>query len=251
MKASLDRARTSFTIIGLSVFCCLTTAAADPAFRPALIGNGPESLVNLIDVAKLLREAQGDAVVMFENPVFAGPLKMDLGTVYRATPGSKPLQKEILRALSRATFIPAIADGKPVRVYFRGTIMFFANSSPHLRIFANQDPGELAHMSEFIAPQLIVGSTRWNPKDENLEAARRLNQNGAVVLSLHVDEKGKLRSIKVISEDPRTLHFGAAVTESFRTAQFVPGFRNGKPVDCTFQMTEYVVIERVFRFGAY
>ena len=232
----------------------VTVQGADNAgakFRPALVGSSPDSLVNLIDTQKLLQEGQGDAVVMFEEPVLGGSINLDLGTVYRASANSKPLQKEILRALKRAHFIPAIANQKPARVFFRGTVMFFAKSQPHLRVLSNQDPIELAHLSDFIAPQLILGSNTWDPKDPQLVAAKRLNKSGAVVLSLHVDANGKLLSTKVISEDPPSLNFGAMIKKAFATAQFIPGFRNGKAVDCTFQMTEYVVIQRVLRWGGY
>ena len=241
-----------------ALFLCLSLGGApfvlgqgNPEFRPALVGNGPDSLVNLIDTEKLLREGQGDAVVFFEEPVFAAPIKADLGTVYRASPNSKLLQKEILHALRRARFIPAIAQHKPARVFFRGTVMFFARTQPHLRVLANQDPHELAGLSDFIAPQLIFGTTNWDKSNQQLEAAVRLNKNGAVVMSLHVDEKGKLLSTSVISEDPPSFHFGGAISKAFEHAQFIPGFRDGKPVDCTFQMTEYVVIERVLRWGGY
>ena len=165
--------RTSIVALGLGLslgWVPLSLAQNTPEFRPALIGNGPDSLVNLIDTEKLLREGQGDAVVMFEEPVLAAPLKMDLGTVYRASPNSKLLQKEILRALKRARFVPAIAQHKPARVFFRGTVMFFARNQPHLRILANQDPQELARLSDFIAPQLILGTTNWDKSNKELEA---------------------------------------------------------------------------------
>lgn len=239
-------------LFGLSLgWAPLGLGQGNPEFRPALVGNGPDALVNLIDTEKLLREGQGDAVVMFEEPVFGAPIKADLGIVYRASPNSKLLQKEILRALKRARFVPAIAQHKPTRVFFRGTVMFFAKSQPHLRVLANQDPQELARLSDFIAPQLIIGTTSWDKSNPEIEAARRLNKNGAVVLNLHVDAKGKLLSTKVISEDPPSFHFGSAISKAFEHAQFIPGFRDGKPVGCTFQMTEYVVIQRVLRWGGY
>ncbi len=73
-----------------------------------------------------------------------------------------------------------------------------------------------------------------------METARRLKKNAAVVLSLHVNESGELLFSKVVSEDPRGFNFGAAVLRSFKNARFIPAFRNGKPVDCTFETTEYV-----------
>ncbi len=213
---------------------------SNPEFRPALVGSGPNSLVNLIDTEKLLQAGQRDAVVMFDQMVFPFPVKGAYGSVYRGTENSQPLQKAVLRALDRAQFIPAIAQHKKTAVDFRGTVMFFANQEPHLRVFANQETRELARFADFIAPQLIGGSTKWDASDPQLETARRLRKTGAVVLSLHVGKKGELLSSRIVSEDPPNLHFGAAVLKSFKAARFIPAFRDGKPIDCTFQTTEYV-----------
>ena len=215
-------------------------AESNPEFRPALIGNGPNSLVNLIDTAKLHQAGQGDAVVMFDQMIFPFPVKGAYGSVYQGTPGSQLLQKAILKALNEAEFIPAIAEHKTTGVDFHGTVMFFASQKPSLRVFAHQDRGELAHFADFVAPQLIGGSTKWDANDPQLEAARRRRKEGAVVLSLHVSDRGKLLSSKVISEEPAGFNFGAALLKSFASARFIPGFRNGKPVECTFEVTEPV-----------
>lgn len=222
-------------------------AQGNPEFRPALIGNESNSLVNLVDTEKLLQSGQGDAVVMFDELVFPFTVKGAYGSVYRGTAGSKLLQKAVLRALDKAQFIPAIAHYKKTAVDFRGTVMFFATGKPHLRVFANQDARELARFADFITPQLIGGSTKWDPNDPQLETARRLNKNAAVVLSLQVNERGELLSSRVISEDPPGFNFGAAVLKSFKTARFIPGFRNGKLVDCTFETTEYVSVHGRYR----
>ncbi len=224
------------------------TAEKTSEFRPALIGTGPKALTNLIDTQKLLQQGQGDAVVMFSEPVFGAPIKADLGTVYRATPNSKLLQKEILRALARAQFIPAMAHGKPTLAEFRGTVMFFANTEPHLRILANQDPAELAHLSDFISPQFLIGTTQWDPKNPQMEAARRRRKDGVVVLSFHVNAQGKVTASRLVSEDPPDLGYGPAVLKAFAHADFIPAFRNGQAVDCEFQRTQYVQLERGLRW---
>jgi hypothetical protein len=239
-------------IAGLSLGRPLAFGAAnDSGFRPALIGNGPDSLVNLIDTQKLLEQGQGDAAIMFAEPVFGGPINGDFGSVYRGTPNSKPLQKEVLRALKKARFVPALVNRKPTPVFFHGTVLFFANSKPHLRVLANQDPTALAHFEDFIAPQLIMGTFKWDAKDPRMQAAARLNKNGAVTLQLQVSETGKLLSSKVMSEDPSGYNYGAVEIDAFSHAHFIPGFREGKPCACTFQMTRYVVIEHVLRWGGY
>ena len=215
-------------------------AADNPSFRPGLVGSGPKSLVNLIDVSRLLREGQGDGMVMFTAFPSGDRVFKGAAAVYNGTPGTKVLEKEVRRALDKAVMTPAIAGHKLVLVAFDGTVMFFRGATPHLRVLANQDPKELAHFSDFIAPQLIFGSTTWDPKASGLEAARRLGKNGAVVLSLHVDQEGRLLDSRLVSESPAGLNFGPLILKSFATAKFVPAFRNGKPVECTFQRTEYV-----------
>jgi len=215
-------------------------AESNPEFRPALIGNGPRSLVNRIDIQGLIQSGQGDALVTFDELVFPFTFKGAYPTVYPGTPGSELLQKAVLKALDGAEFIPAIAHYKPTAVDFHGTVMFFAKKKPNLRVFANQDREELARLADFVAPQVIGGSTKFYAKDPALETARRLKKNGRVVLSLRVSEKGELVGSKVVSEDPPNLGFGAAVLRSFKTARFIPGFRNGKPVACTFETTEWV-----------
>ena len=211
-----------------------------PEFRPALVGNGPQSLVNLIDTARLIQAGEQDAVVMFDEMIFPFKVKGNYASVYPGSAGSQLLQKAVLKALNQAELILAIANHKPVGVDFHGTVMFFAQQKPNLRVFANQDRHELARITDFVAPQLIGGSTKWDSEDPQLEAARRMNKTGVVVLSLQVNEKGELTSSKVIAEDPPGFNFGAAVLKSFQTARFVPGYRQGKVTGCTFETTEWV-----------
>jgi TonB family protein len=228
-------------LFGLSILVRPTSAETNPAFRPALIGNGPNSLVNLIDTEKLLREGQQDAVVMFSTFPPGGHLFGDAAILYNTSPNSRLLQKEVLDALAKARMIPAIQNQKQVLVSFDGTVMFFAKATPHLRVFANQEPNELAHFADFIAPQLVFASDSWDSKTPLLDAARRLGKNGTVVLLIHVDDKGHMVDVKVASEDPPGFNFGAAMLKSFSSAQFIPAFRNGKPTGATFHLTKFII----------
>ncbi len=236
------------------VVCLGLTSAlsgGEPAFRPALVGTGAKSLVNLINVQKLLQKGEPDGAVMFTRGVFPPGKGMDFAEVNRVTPGSRLLKNEILRALQRSRFVPAIANDKPVPVYFRGTVLFFAHSVPHLRVLANQDPDALARFDDFVAPQEIFGTARSVGNDPRLDAFTRRYKNGAVRLELHVDGKGKLLSSRVLSEEPRGYNLGAYEVDMLASAKFVPGFRKGKPGDCTFQMTRYVGIVNPSDYGRY
>src|ERR1700758_2395762 len=89
-----------------------TATAATPAlpeFRPALLGTGPDSLVNKIDAADLIKKGQKDAAVMFSCLV-APTGDVVRSACYRGTRGSELLEQEVLKRLANAKFIPAICN---------------------------------------------------------------------------------------------------------------------------------------------
>ena len=83
-------------IAGFLLFAANTRAENLPAIRPALIGSGPGSLVNLIDTEGLFRKGQGDAWVQFECAV-AGDGVAGGSDFFTASPDSSLLQEEIRR----------------------------------------------------------------------------------------------------------------------------------------------------------
>ena len=107
----------------------------------------------------------------------------------------------------------------------------------------------LAHFEDFLALQVIIGTAGWISKDERLRPAVRKNKSGGVIFDLHVDASGKFLSIKVLSEDPPGYNFAAVEKDALSSAKFIPGFRNDKAVDCTFQMTRYIWIVHTFGGG--
>jgi TonB family protein len=58
---------------------------------------------------------------------------------------------------------------------------------------------------------------------------------GRAILSITVDADGKMRDRRLVREEPAGLNIGAAAMKAYATAKFIPGFRNGKPVACTFE----------------
>jgi len=71
----------------------------------------------------------------------------------------------------------------------------------------------------------------------------RKNKNSVVTIQLHVNERGKLLSSRALSQDPRGYNRGAFEIDMMSTAEFVPGFRNGKACDCSLQMTQDIESE--------
>jgi len=84
-----------------------TATPSLPEFRPALLGTGPDSLINRIDTADLIKKGQKDAAIMFSCLV-APTGDIVRSGAYRGTPGSKLLSEEVLKRLVKAKFIPAV-----------------------------------------------------------------------------------------------------------------------------------------------
>src|SRR5262249_33186618 len=135
-----------------------------PEIRPALVGTAPNSLINTIDTADLIKKGQKEAAVMFTCLVAPSGQVVRSGA-YRGTHGSELLEKGLLKRLATARFIPAIHNHEPVVAVFYGTVKFaVVNGKPRLRVLANQQLEEVDKETDFIDPQPYVGQ---NPEDPN------------------------------------------------------------------------------------
>jgi hypothetical protein len=206
----------------VSVSATARGQAPRPQFRPAVFATGPNSLVNLIDVAELLKNGQKDGAVQFGATVGPDGESGEVWT-YRHMPGSEGLEAEVLKCLRDTRFTPPIYDHQPVTVMLYGTVIFGTNSKPHLRIFLNQDPDEIKAESDFIGPQPVIGADS-KFKGLNVPEGLPVAVEGVVDMQLIVDEKGNLN---VLLEDPPLLGFADSVLTDFRDAKFIPAFRDG------------------------
>jgi len=210
-----------------------------PEFRPALIGTGPNSLINRIDTADLIKKGQKDAAVMFSCLV-APTGDIVRSGAYRGTKGSELLEQELLKRLANEKFIPAIHNHQPVIAIFYGTVTFaVANGKPRLRIFANQQLDELKKETDFIDPQPYVGQDSKFTGIHYPETGSTVQVTGVVELALNVDAKGNLKSMQLVSEEPPLLGFGDAAISDLTGAKFIPAFRNGQPVESNVKIPVY------------
>jgi len=210
-----------------------------PEFRPALIGTGPDSLINRIDTADLIKKGQKEAAVMFSCLV-APTGDIVRSGAYRGTKGSELLEQELLKRLANEKFIPAIHNHQPVIAIFYGTVTFaVVNGKPRLRIFANQQLDELKKESDFIDPQPYVGQDSKFTGIHYPETGSTVQVTGVVELALNVDAKGNLKSMQLVSEEPPLLGFGDAAISDLTGAKFIPAFRNGQPVESNVKIPVY------------
>ena len=155
-----------------------------------------------------------------------------LSETYRGTPESKLLEQELVKRLSKAKFIPAIYNHKPVPVFFYGTAVFsVVNGKPRLRIFSNQQLDELKKENDFIDPQPYFGEDSKFTGPHYPDTGTSVRVTGVVELALNVDATGNLTNIQLVSESPPLLGFGDAAISDFKGAKFIPAFRNGQPVE--------------------
>jgi TonB family protein len=214
-----------------------------PMYRPILLGTGPEALINRIDTADLVRKGQKDGAIMFSCSVKKDGSVISVST-YRGTTDSKPLEQEILKKLSAAAnpkFIPAIYNHIPVDAIYYGTVTFaIVNGNPRLRIFSNQERGELAKESDFIGPQPFWGGdSKFSGFHYPSGDSAPVPVDGSAELELKVDAAGNLQDLKLLSEQPPFLGFGETAFDDLSKAKFIPAFRNGKPVACNVKLPVY------------
>jgi TonB family protein len=111
------------------------------------------------------------------------------------------------------------------------------DGKPRLRIFCNQETEELTKGSDFISPQPYMGG------DSKFEGFLYPSTDGAVPVSgtaqviVNVDATGNLKGAELKSEYPPLLGFGDAALAQFRSAKFIPAYRDGKPVESKTTLT--------------
>lgn len=209
-----------------------------PDRRPALVGNGPGSLVNLIDSEGLFRKGQRDAWVMFEAAILPdGIVRPSEFSTF--SPDSQLLRNEVRRRLRQSWFMPAVYDGRRTYAWFAGTVVYVvANGRPHLRVYANQELDEIKRGTDFLAPQLIsVPRQQFIPGFPDYPSRAYHGTTGGVVKLRHsVDADGKTTDVQVISERPTGYKFGETAAKMVRLLNFLPGYRNGRPAATTYTL---------------
>jgi hypothetical protein len=229
---------TVFAVLaGLSLCAARLSAESPPQLRPALIGSGPGSLVNLIDTQALFLKGQRDAWVMFECGVAGDGIAFG-SDFFTSSPDSRLLKNEVRRRLRQTRFIPAVYNHKRTSAWFAGTVVFVvANGRPRLRIYANQDLDEIGRGADFVAPQFIrVPNKNITDFPKFPTEAGRDYAAGVVKLRHSVDANGKTTDVQVISE-PAGYQVGDFLKKALPLVDFSPGYRNGRATAATYTLT--------------
>jgi hypothetical protein len=201
-----------------------------PMYRPALVGSGPNSLINVIDEQGLIKQGQKTVSIMFLC-VVTKTGDIIWSATYRGRPESKLLEQEVLKRLATVKFMPAIHNHQPVTAMFYGTVVFaVVDGKPRLRIFANQQLEELKQERDFIDPQPYWGADSKFAGFQYPETGSPVAVTGNAEVELNIDAEGNPKDSRLVSEYPPLLGFGEAALLDFQRAKFIPAFRDGKPV---------------------
>ena len=221
---------TAVAVCGFALTGLAVAQEKGPQFRPAVLGSGPDSLINRIDAQALFKAGQKDGAVMFCSLVNKTGNAVQSRT-YRGMPGTSALEEEVRKRLEDAKFAPAIYNHQPAEVILSGTVIFsVVDQTPRVRIFLNHDPNELREAADFIAPQPVFGG---DSAFTGLDYPEQLPVpvSAVVDLRLDVDATGKLRDLRVLAEEPPLLGFAEIAKRDFSGARFIPAFRAGDPTE--------------------
>lgn len=213
--------------------------------RPALIGNGPKSLINLINGKHLIDRGVQHGALFFYAIVHPNGYPA-YSKVWGMTKETEPLRDELRERLAEAKFIPAIYHGHPVYAGFYGTLTFSViDGKPHVRIFANQELSELQKESDFIAPQAVYDPRHVYDQKETKEAfggSMTQDKPGVADMSLTIDASGNVKDLHVASVTPaENRQYADAAADIMRRRIFLPAFRNGRPTDSTTDFKFYFI----------
>ena len=211
------------SIVALSLLLTMSGVALAeslPEYRPALLGQGRRSLINLIDTQSLMKRGQKDAIVMFECAITVLGDAVNART-YRESPNSELLRKELMGRLDRAQFEPAVYKHVHVTVFVHGTANFFIrDGKPHLRIFLNQSDNDLQSGKDFIEPQFAFVPT--NAAFQGIYYPPQApGHSGIATLQLDISATGRVEAAKIVYEHPPGMNFGPQAVGPIRDALFI------------------------------
>ncbi len=177
-----------------------------------------------VDLGRILRTAAAEGVdggMARDEPLLHlegadGKLRFVLGTDGRAATADIALPFALMKAIAELAPDDAPAGG--------GSEEADGNEDPR---YVEPPPGVQAVTGEVIAPQLVV---KVDP--EYPEGARRDRVTGRVTLQAIIDDKGKVRDVKVMSSPDDRL--ASAARKAVRKWKYQPAKLKGKPVAVYF-----------------
>ncbi len=187
----------------------------------------PDSIAAYLHFPKDPEVSKEDAAVQFYCDLTeTGAVE----TVHALVAKSEPFKEAVRTALDWGRFAPATVNGKPVRVYLGGTVLFLHENNQEVIVvsLATHERERVSKLVNYIQPQLI-GGLRHALEKEISNLTKGILVAGRAEVVVEVDPQGKVTRTSGISENPRASGLGSLLDEGVRHSNFTPAYYNAKP----------------------
>jgi len=142
--------------------------------------------------------------------------------LYRPTDTNNVFVGAVRKALSAATFEPAISAGEPVAVQIGAAVAFEIQNGWPTPVVRLNVSDKSASERDYTGPQLVGGQAALLHNVVYPDIARAQRVNGVVDLAFDIDVFGSPRGLRVVNETPAGHGFGDAAIAAVRRARFIP-----------------------------
>ncbi|MGI8889786.1 MAG: energy transducer TonB [Chthoniobacterales bacterium] len=194
---------------------------------PALVKEGPESITHYLHYPRKAQATKLEGAVQFYCDLLEDG---SVETTHAMVGKDDVFKTAVQTALDWGHFTPATVDGKPVRVYVGGTVLFlYQNNQPVIVVsLATHDRDRVGKLTNYIQPQL-VGGLRHDVEKAISSLTKGILMAGKAEVVVKVNEKGAVTGTSDISENPKGSGLGLLLDNTMKKAQFTPAYENGKP----------------------
>jgi hypothetical protein len=213
-----------------------TVAAASPtpapaisgSVTPALVSETPESITHFLHYPKDPESSKmDDAVQFFCEIAETGEVE----STHALVGNHAAFRDAVQNALDWGRFTPATVNGKAVRSYLGGTVIFLHQNGEEVIVvsLATYDRDRVGKLQNYIQPQ-VVGGIRHPLEKVISSLTKGVLVGGRAEVIVNVDDKGVVTGTSGVTENPKGSGLGDLLNNAVKQAQFTPAYENGKPV---------------------
>jgi hypothetical protein len=194
---------------------------------PALVNQNPDSITRFLHYPRDPEASKMDAAVQFFCEITENG---EVESTHALVGNNDAFNEAVQTALDWGRFTPATVNGKAVREYLGGTVLFLHENGEEVIVIslATFDRDRVGKMQNYIQPQL-VGGLRHTLEKVISGLTKGILVAGRAEVIVNVDEKGTVTGTTGISENPKGSGLGSLLDSAVRQAQFTPAYENGKP----------------------
>jgi hypothetical protein len=220
---SLAAAPTSNTLVNTPPIAPAITGSV----TPALVNQNPDSITRFLHYPRDPEASKMDAAVQFFCEITENG---EVESTHALVGNNDAFNEAVQTALDWGRFTPATVNGKAVREYLGGTVLFLHENGEEVIVIslATFDRDRVGKMQNYIQPQL-VGGLRHTLEKVISGLTKGILVAGRAEVIVNVDEKGTVTGTTGISENPKGSGLGSLLDSAVRQAQFTPAYENGKP----------------------